>query len=461
VNSLWELTYWWTSQVLIRLVSTKQTSTNMAKVGASYIVANVLHAVGNEWPPSEDRDADIDNYIEPLFILVSTSTKPPTSPAVQSHLLQGLLGLVEGKDTGRVVKGIMMRRNAFSILTSHFRDTRLETRRDALKLFSALSRKHGAEAWSAIKIHSGTLPLLVDMLKAEDKTSEPEKVAAARIIGHLPVEDLALTRTLRDLELVPLLVKYLASPSHAIQEAAMGALVRFTSPESPELQKQLAEMGVIPSCVNLLDSRKHRAKINAAMALANFGRSTPRLVRPVPPTACWQCFAPVPVLCKLHAGACSVESTFCLLAAEAVDPLVAIVAEPPSGPNRKSAEAALEALFALLENDQHCERGCYVIHQAGGISVILQNLPNCTPRAQEISIDMCERFFNIPQFLSSFGATAQMLIISVAQNAAIPRTRGVANRILRQLDLLGSLAASHSLYASSSATTGRGRSSGT
>ncbi|KAG0556274.1 hypothetical protein KC19_11G040400 [Ceratodon purpureus] len=445
-------------EVLIKLLSTKQTSVNMPKVGASYIVANVLHAVGNEWPPSDDKEADIDNYLETIFILVSSSTKPPTSPAVQSHLLQGLLGLVEGKDTGRVVKGIMMRRNVFSILTSHFRDTRPETRRDSLKLFSALSRKHGAEAWSAIKIHSGTLALLVDMLKAEEKISETEKVAAARIIAHLPVEDHALTITLRELEMVPLLVKYLTSPNQNIQEAAMGALVRFTSPESLDLQKQLAEMGVIPIFVNLLDSQKHRTKINASRALANFAKSTPQLVKPVAPTTCWQCFAPAPVSCKLHGSLCSVESTFCLLAADAVDPLLAIVAEPPSEPNKKAAEAALGALYALVENDQFCERGCYVIHQAGGVPIILKNLPNCTPRAQEISIDMCERFFKIPQFLNSFGASAQMHIITVAQNAAIPRTRGVANRILRQLDLLGSLAGSQSHYVSSSTTSGAGRS---
>lgn len=435
------------SQALIRLLSNKQTSVNMSKVGASYIVANVLHAVGNEWPPSEDREADIDSHIETIFILVSSSTKPLTAaPAVQSHLLQGLLRLVEGKDTGRVVKGIMMRRNAFSILTSHFRDTHIETRRDSLKLFAALSRKHGAEAWSAIKIHSGTLPLLVNMLKAEDKISEPEKVAAARTIAHLPVEDHDLTATLHDLEMVPVFVKFLTSSHQAIQEAALGALVRFTSPKSPDLQKQLAEMGVIPSFVNFLDSGKHRAKIHAAKALANFAKSTPQLVRPVATRNCWQCFAPTPVSCKLHGGLCSVESTFCLLAAEAIDPLLAIVAEPSSGPNKKSTEAALEALFTLVENDQDWERGCHVINQAGGVSIILMNLPNCTPRAEELSIDMCERFFKIPQFQSSYGATAQMLIIAVAQNAAIPRTRGVANRVLRQLDLLGSLAGSQSQY---------------
>ena len=413
------------SQVLIRLLTSKSTSA-ITKIGASYIVANVLVAVGNQWKPCEDRDADIDHFVETFFVLISSGTTPL---AVTSHLLQGLLGLADGNDTGRVVKTIMMRKNAFSVLIPHFRGQKPEARRDSLKLFASLARKHGAEAWTAIKINSGTLQLLVGMLKAED-ISEQEKLAAARIISHLPEDDHSLTGILRSLNIVPTLVSYLTSPNQSIQEASVAALVRYTSPDSLDLQKKLAEMGVIPSLVSLLDSRRSRVKTSAAQALANFSKSTGRLVKPLAPNKWWQCFKPPPESCKLHSGLCTIETTFCLLMAEAVYPLLNLVAEEDG----KSAEMALEALFTLVDNDQW-EKGCQIIYQANGITTILGNLPKCTPRAQEISINMCEKFFRISQFQNSFGPMAQMHIITIAQQAA-PKTKDVAGRILRQLDLL-------------------------
>ncbi|KAG0608925.1 hypothetical protein M758_8G143700 [Ceratodon purpureus] len=412
-------------EVLIRLLTSKKTSA-ITKIGASYIVANVLVAVGNQWRPSEDRDADIDHFVETFFILISSSTTPP---AAQSHLLQGLLGLAEGKDTGHAVKAIMIRRNAFSVLIPHFRGKKPEARRDSLKLFTSLARKHGAEAWMAIKISSGTLQLLVEMLKAEE-ISEPEKVAAARIISHLPEDDHSLTGTLRSLNIVPTLVSYLTSSNQSIQEACVAALVRYTSPDLLDLQKTLAQMQVIPILVTLLDSRRPRVKTSAAQGLANFSKSTTRLVKPVAPNKWWQCFKPPLESCKLHSGICTVESTFCLLMAEAIYPLLNMVAEDDG----KIAEVALEALFTLVDNDQW-EKGCHIIHQANGISTILGNLPKCTPRAQDISINMCEKFFRISQFQNSFGPMAQMHIITIAQQAA-PKTKDVAGRILRQLDLL-------------------------
>lgn len=398
----------------------------ITKIGASYIVSNVLVAVGNQWKPSEDRDADIDHFVGTFFVLISSSSTPP---AAQSYLLQGLLGLTEGKDTGHVVKAIMIKRNAFSVLIPHFKGGKPEARRDSLKLFTSLARKHGAEAWTAIKINSGTLELLVELLKAEG-VSEPEKVTAARIISHLPEDDRSLTGTLRSLNIVPTLVNYLTSPNQAIQEASVAALVRYTCPDSLDLQKQLAEMGVIPVLVTLLDSRRPRVKISAAQALANFSKSTTRLIRPVAPNQWWQCLKPPPECCKLHCGICTVETTFCLLLAEAIHPLLNMVAEDDG----KISEVALEALFTLVDNDQW-EKGCHIIHQENGISTILGSLPKCTPRAQDISINMCEKFFRISQYQNSFGPMAQMHIITIAQQAA-PKTKDVAGRILRQLDLL-------------------------
>lgn len=425
-------------EVLVKLL-TSQASVE-TKITASRVVANVLAAVGDEWPQSEDRDADIDNYLDTFIMLISSSARPTTNALVQSHLLQGLFSLVKGRDTGEVTREMLLRRNVFSVLTPHFKDSRLETRRDSLRLVSSLSRKHGAEAWLAISIQCGTLKFLVDMLSAEEIT-ENEELDAARIISHLPAEDQNLTITLaQQFNIVPHLVHHLSSKNQSLQEACLGALVRFTTPETLDLQKQLADMGVIPALVAFLDSRRPRTKIHAAQALANFSRSSSRLIRPVAPNKCWQCFAPTPITCNLHGSLCSVKSTYCLLEAEAIPPLVTIVAED----KEKVAEAALEALYTLVEDERHSERGCNVLHQANALRTIISKLPNGTPRSQEISICICEKFLGIPHYQHALGASAQMHIIAIAQQAPPSRTKEIAGKILNQLELLGSLVGSNS-----------------
>lgn len=410
------------------MLTSKKTS-DSTKSGASYIIANILLALGNEWPQSADMDTDLDEYIETFLIVISSGVTPLP---VQSYLLQGLLALAQGKDTSQLAKVKMMDRNVFSALIPLFR-AQPEVRRCAVKLFSCLSSTYGDEACGSVKIHLGTLSHLVEMLRGEetsDSEKEKEKVSVAKIISHLPIEDSAITVTLDGFDTVPILVKYLYSKNQAIQEASAGALVRFTSPDNLKLQMKVAKMEVIPKLVSLLDTGRPKMKLTAAKALANFSRSSPKLVEPVAPTRWWQCFKPNLDLCRLHGGLCSAETTFCLLQADAIQPLLAIVQED----NWRLAEAALSALYTLFDCD-YWERACHVIRQADGIPKIIGKLPNGSPLSQELAVMMCEKFFRIPEYQTKYGMAAQMHFITVAQQGA-PKTKDVAGRILRQLDLL-------------------------
>lgn len=138
-------------------------------------------------------------------------------------------------------------------------------------------------------------------------------------------------------------------------------------------QLAVAELGAIPKLVQLLNSGTMGAKRGAALCLGNFSESTPSLSMSVKKKSSKKksssssgggcCFFPPPEdpKCILHGGPCSVRSSFCLLEADAIEPLVgAIVEKEPL-----TAEAALTALSTLMTDSCKWEASVKIIHQTG------------------------------------------------------------------------------------------------
>lgn len=430
-------------QILVRMLTSTRASMK-AKVEAATVIANLLGALGDDWPESEDRNADIESYANTFLSFMN----PCMSYEVQGHLLQGLVGLAKGTATGIVAKEKMKGAKAFGTLIPLLRgDVPREVRYTAVQLFSCLSRGSGAQAWDALKQRQPEgLYLLVEMIKKLDSV-ERAAIPAMTILADLPRDVAQITSTLDQADLVPVLAKHLATKDAVIEEAAAGALRRFTSATNPELQRKLAQLDVIPKLVSILDTGRPLAKVIAAKALANFSTSTPGLVRPVESPKWFSCLSPTADRCKLHAGICTVKTTFCLLEADAITPLLAVLKEG----ELKPTEAALVALSTLVDDSSPkstWERGCDIIARADGIPLILKALSKAKPRAQEVAVNMCEKFFRLDKYRDKYGAAAQMHIITVAQKGS-PNVRHVAGQILRQLDLLHS----QSLYFGQSNTT--------
>jgi len=99
---------------------------------------------------------------------------------------------------------------------------------------------------------------------------------------------------------------------------------------------------------------------------------------------------------------------------------------------------ALQALSTLVDDRVgDSETGCRLIDQENGILLIIGLISSGTPEVQEICANLCEKFFNMPDYRNRYGSTAQMHIIGLAQKGS-PTQRQIAGRILRQLELLDS-----------------------
>lgn len=413
------------AQVLIRLLTSR--SSVDAKVSGANVIANMSVALGNDWPHDKDQNTEIGTLSS---IILSNLQCMPAK--VQEHLLQGLLQLAKGKETFEVATLKMRADDAFTILIPLFKETTAENvRLAALQLFASLSKGSGAEAWAALNQKPlENFPLLLELLKNSGFAGKKAEVSAMTVLASLPKDNHDMTSILVQANIIPVLVKYLGSPS--TEGVAAAALCRFTSAKNPDLQMKLAQLDVIEKFVDLLDAGSDtKTKVCAARALADFSTSTPKLVTPLqsPNNLLWRsCCSPKPEVCEVHGGICTVKSTFCLLEADAIRPLLDVL----KGGEPRSSEAALIALNTLVSS----ESGCHAIDKAKGVQLIIGVLNKGRPKAQDMAVNMLEKFFTLQKYLDDYGQSAQMGIIHVHQHSANPNARCVAGKILRRLELL-------------------------
>ena len=92
--------------------------------------------------------------------------------------------------------------------------------------------------------------------------------------------------------------------------------------------------------------------------------------------------------CEVHDGYCFVNSTFCLVKAGAVSPLIQLLEDT----EREVVEAALHALSTLLQ-DEIWEGGVNSIAKLSGVEAIIKNVQVEDAKVQEKAIWMLERIF--------------------------------------------------------------------
>eukprot|EP01018_Ginkgo_biloba_P023096 Gb_22432 [translate_table: standard] len=422
--------------ILLKLLTAVKSSESI-KIGAAHILSNMSSAIGDQWQEDAHSEAQLEQIVSTFLSLMGSITPPN----VHYYLLQGLMKLANGKETSFTAKVKMNENNSLKLLISLWMAAGdQKVKRSAVQLFSCLSNSFGADACSALKEQTGSLNIILDMLK--EGCTESDHVIAASILADLPVDDNQMMTLLLKANIIPQLVQLLENSNTVVVEACTGALLKFCLKEG--FQQKLAELKVVQKMVSLLSSGRSLTKERAAKALSYFSKSTPGLSKRPDPPKCWACFSPRPVLCKLHLGICHVDSTYCLLEAEAVKPLVSILKEQ----QMSCVAAALDALSTLVDDKVgDWETGCRLIDQEKGFSSIIALISNGTPEIQEICANLCERFFNIVEYRKQYGTVAQMHIINLAQKGS-GKVKHTAGKILRQLELLHS----QSHYFASSAT---------
>ncbi|KAA8520777.1 hypothetical protein F0562_014951 [Nyssa sinensis] len=368
-----------------------------------------------------------DEDILRLFSLINL-----TGPAVQQNILRAFRAMCQSPSATNI-KTKLTQCSAVQVLLQLCELDNLNVRANAVKLFCCLT-EDADEATILEDVEQKSIETLLTIIKT---SSDEEEIASAMgAISNLP-ESLQITEWLLEAGGLPIIFsffhdgKHNGSQKNQLIETAVGAICHLTVPTNQKAQKKAAEAGVIPVLVQLLDLGTSLAKKRAAISLAQFSESSPGLSRPIQKHQGFWCFsAPPETGCPVHRGICTVESSFCLVEAAAVEPLVRVLREPDIG----ACEASLDALLTLIKGER-LQSGSKVLAEAKAITPIIELLSSPSPRLQEKVLSCLERIFRQVEFKQKYGASAQMPLVDLTQRGN-SSMKSLAAKILAHLNVL-------------------------
>lgn len=125
-----------------------------------------------------------------------------------------------------------------------------------------------------------------------------------------------------------------------------------------------------------------------------------------------------------------VESSFCLVEANAVGPLVRMLGES----DHSSCEASLDALLTLIEGER-LHTGGKVLADAKAMGPMIRLLSSDCVRLQEKALRALERIFQVVELRQKYGYSAQMPLVDITQrgNSGL---KSLAARVLARLSVL-------------------------
>eukprot|EP00897_Mesotaenium_endlicherianum_P005919 jgi/Mesen1/5355/ME000267S04504 len=300
-----------------------------------------------------------------------------------------------------------------------------------LRTLQGLAEAPGAAEVRKRMRAGGAITVLLPFLEAADQAD-----AMKVVVGLLSSRGPKVAARSAMLEAVTAALG-LSSPGIAyivdwVECSAGRACVRGVFSCSTKLQATVAAAGAIPPLVRLLESGTSRAKKYAAICLGNMAESSVVLSVPSKPAGKSCCFSPPPEpTCPVHGGLCDVPTSFCLIEAEAVAPLVGTVVDD----DPETAEAAIGAISTLLADQCRWENGLEQINDAGGFMGVVHQLTVGTERAKERGVWMLEKMFRIEKYKFEYGAKAQGALIELTQHGSND-TKPVAAKILSHLEIL-------------------------
>ncbi|KAL2511255.1 U-box domain-containing protein 44 [Abeliophyllum distichum] len=370
-------------------------------------------------------ESDEDMY--KLFSLINL-----TGPAVQEKILRALYAMCLSP-SGTTVREKLRQYSAVQVLVRLCELANLNLRANAVKLLYCVTEDNDDSAiWEHVERSS--IEVLLNVMKTSD--DEEEIASAMGIIANLP-DPTQVSGWLLELEAPPIIFRFLPDGNNSghrnsqLIENAVGAICHLTVQTNLQSQKKVAEAGIIPVLVQLLEVGTSLTRRQAAISLRQLSVSSPMLSRRIPRHHGFWCFSAMPEAgCPVHGGICTVESSFCLLEAGAVVPLVRVLGEPEPG----ACEAALDALMTLIDSER-LQSGSKVLVEANALPMMIRLISSPSPRLQEKVLSSLERIFRLVEIKQTYGPSAQMSLIDLTQRGN-NSLRSLAARILAQLNVL-------------------------
>ncbi|KAK4773225.1 hypothetical protein SAY87_028244 [Trapa incisa] len=312
-----------------------------------------------------------------------------------------------------LVKKAVINPKSISAILPLIDDSDLEVREAAVSLLFHLSQQdsHGIMEYL---LRPGRLEAFVGFL--ENQGNGEVQMAAAGLLANLPKYEVALTKKLIELDCIGALIKILRSGKLQAKENALSALFRFTDPANIESQRAAVECGLYPFLVNLLRvGGSTTAKTRAAAHIRNLSLNSWQLSVPSKTFRSRFCLKPRVPLCLLHGGICGLESTFCILEANALPYLVDLL-------DSEVQEAAYQAVLTLstLIQEGPMFRGASIIHEAGGIKPVLEILTWGTGPLKMEALKFLEKVFRSREMVEQYGSSTKLLLASVTGRSIWP-----------------------------------------
>ncbi|XP_050385127.1 U-box domain-containing protein 44-like [Argentina anserina] len=378
----------------------------------------------------EDRVSLLDSEedIFKLFSLISL-----TGPDMQRSILKTFHAMCQSS-SGLDIRIKLRQISAVQVLVQLCEVDNSTVRANAVKLFSRLT-EDGDDSKFLEHISQRCIDSLLRIIKSSSDDVE-EMAAAMGIIANLPKDHPQITGWLLDAEALQIIWTCLsdgnrdASYRRQLVESAVGALGHFTVASNQEWQRKVAEAGIIPVLVQLLASGTALTRQKAAISLKQLSESSGRLSKPIKHGIFLCCFSAPEPGCPAHLGICTVESSFCIVKAKALDPLVRMLGEADVG----ACEASLDALLTLIDGER-LEQGGKVLDEAKAVSLIIKLLSSESARLQRKSLMALERIFQVNELTLKYGTLAHMALVDIAQKKNSDM-KSLAAKVLGQLGVL-------------------------
>ncbi|KAF3659137.1 hypothetical protein T459_22002 [Capsicum annuum] len=368
-------------------------------------------------------DADEDIY--GLFSQVNLN-----GPAVQKSILQAFCAMCKSPSAASIKTKLAQCSSAVQVLVQFCEHGNSNVRSDGIKLFCCLT-ENGNEAMIQEHVDQKFIEILLKVIKTSE--DEEEIASAMGIVSNLPKSP-QISEWLFAADGLPVFSRFLAEVKHTssdkfqLVENAVGALCHFTVSINQQRQKIA---GLFPKLVRLLDLGTSLTKKRAAICLAQLSENSQSLSRPVPKRQGLWCFTPSQVeLCPIHQGICTLETSFCLVEAGAVEPLVRVLGDPDPG----ACEASLDALLTLIKNEK-LQSGAKVLAEENAIPSMIKLLDSPSPRLQQKVLNSLERIFRLVEYKLRYGPSAQMPLVDLTQRGT-SNVKSLAAKVLAQLNVL-------------------------
>ncbi|KAL4317928.1 hypothetical protein GQ457_18G024260 [Hibiscus cannabinus] len=334
----------------------------------------------------------------------------------------------------------------------------------AMKLLITLSPHIGNTLAERLCKTRGLPESLFESTTETNHITEKQAVSA-KFLAKLPQQNLTLNLALLQKNVVPIILQKIIliqrsgirTSRHATVylEGLVGILVRFTTTlyEPQILYLAKAHKLTLVFTELLMRTSSDEVQRLSATGLENLSLESINLSRPpqIKKTKSTKFFSmpkflssrsskriSIPLLCPVHRGVCSSETTFCLIDAKAVERLLACLDHE----NGEVVEASMAALCTLLDDNVDVDKSVSLLNEFNAIQHIL----NAVKEHKEESLWQ-KSFWMIEKFLVKGGNKS---VSDISRDRSLPAslvsafhhgngsTRQIAENILRRLNRMPS-----------------------